>query len=117
MNISKIKGIFALLTGGLSGFIKYGLDVFNVQVLGRIPNKEMGVKYIMDVQAFSLFLRTVTENHKDDLTEKRREALNAILAATDELAKALEDFKIEESELEKIIAKVKDAIDAFKKAK
>ena len=117
MKISKLKSIFALLTGGLAGLIKYVLDLFNTQILGRITNKETGLKYIKDVQAFSTFLRVIIENHSDDFSEGHKAALNSILAAVDELSKALEDFEINQDELDAIIEKVKDAIDAWKKAK
>lgn len=117
MKISRLKGIFVLLTGGLAGLIKYVLDLFNTQVLDRIPNKETGIKYIKDVQAFSAFLRVIIENHSDDFSEGRKSALNSILAAVDELAKALEDFEINQEERDAIIEKVKEAIDVWKKTK
>lgn len=117
MKISRLKGIFVLLTGGLAGLIKYVLDLFNAQILGRITNKETGLKYIKDVRAFSTFLRVIIENHSDDFSEGRKAILNSILAAVDELAKALEDFEINQDELDAIIEKVKDAIDVWKKAK
>lgn len=117
MNIGKIKAALALLTGGLSGLIKYVLKVFNEQVLGKIPDKETGAKYLRDAQATYSFLRAIMENHSSDLSEDRKEKLNAILSAIEELTKALEDFEVNETELDGIIKKVSDAIDAFKKAK
>ena len=117
MKISKLKGIFVLLTGGLAGLIKYVLDLFNTQVLARIPNKETGVKYIKDAQALSAFLRAIIENHSNDFSEEHKSALKSILATVDELAKALEDFEVKQEELDAIIDKVQTAIDAWKKAK
>lgn len=117
MNISKIKGMFALLTGGLAGLIKYVLDAFNTQVLGKIPNKETGIKYVKDAQALSAFVGAILANHSEDLSEKRKAVLEAILAAVDELAKSLEDFQVNQEELDAIIDKVQAAIDAWKKAK
>ena len=117
MNIGKIKAALALLTGGLAGLIKYVLKVFNEQVLGKIPNKETGAKYLRDAQATYAFLRAIMENHSADLSEDRKEKLNSILSAIEELTKALEDFEVNETELDGIIKKVSDAIDAFKKAK
>lgn len=117
MNISKLKAAFSLLTGGISGLIKYILKIFNVQILGKIPNKEVGLKYLRDVQATYAFLRTIIENHSGDLSEDRKEKLNVILIAIEELTKALEDFEVNETELDGIIKKVSDAIDAFKRAK
>ena len=92
MNYSKIKAALSLLTGGLSGLIKYVLKVFNEQVLGKIPNKETGAKYLRDAQAIYSFLQSVIENHSDDLSEDRKVKLKAVLAAIEELTKALEDF-------------------------
>lgn len=117
MVISKIKGAFALLTGGLAGIIKYFLTVFNTQVLARIPNKEAGVKYIKDIQAVYALIKTIMENHSADISDKRKECLGKILAALEELNKAIEDFTVSEDELEVIIEKVKEAIDAWKKSK
>ena len=117
MIISKLKAAYALLTGGMAGIIKYFLDVFNDQVLGRISNKESAAKYLHDVQAASIFLRAIMENHDEDLSEERKEAFAAILVAIDELAEALEDFELEQKELDEIIEAVKKAIDAWKKAK
>lgn len=117
MTISKIKAAIALFTGGTAGIIKYFLDIFNTQVLAKIPNKEMGAKYIADIQAACTLIKTIMENHKGDLSDKRKESLTAVLTAIEELAKAIDDFKISEEELDAIIAKVKAAVDAFKKAK
>lgn len=117
MKISKIKSIFALLTGGISGLIKYLLDVFNTQVLSRIKDRDCGTKYIKDAQAISAFIKSILDNHANDLTEKRKEAICSILAAIDELAKALEDFEVNREELDAIIDKVQEAIDTWKKSK
>ena len=116
MIFSKLKAAYALLTGGMAGIIKYSLDVFNNQVLGRISNKESAAKYLHDVQAASTFLRAIMENHDEDLSEERKEAFAAILVAIDEFAEALEDFELEQEELDDIIEAVKVAIDAWKTA-
>lgn len=117
MKISKLKAALSLLTGGFAGIIKYVLNVFNEQVLGRIPNKEAGFKYLKDAQAVYAFIGAVMENHSADLSEERKACLSSILSAVGELTKALEDFAINEQELDDIVTKVKDAIDAWKKAK
>lgn len=116
MNISKIKAALALITGGLAGIIKYVLNVFNKQVIGRIPDKETAAKYLKDAQATYAFLRSIMEIHSEDLSEDRKGKLNAILAAIEELTNSLEDFEVNETELDEIFKKVSDAIDAFKKA-
>ena len=115
MTVSKIKALFALLFGGISGVVKCVLEAFNTQILSKIPNQETGAKYIKDARAVYALLRAIMENHADDLSEKRKESLTKILSAIEELTKALEDFKIEADELDAIVEKVKDAIDTFKK--
>lgn len=117
MNISKLKAALALLTGGLPGVIKYVLNVFNEQVLGRIPDKETGLKYLKDAQATYAFLRAVMENHTEDLSQEKLNILSSILTAIEELTKALEDFHVNETELDGIIAKVNLAIEAWKKSR
>lgn len=117
MNISKLKAAFALLTGGIGGIIKYLLNLFNEQVLSKIPNKEVGAKYLRDAQAVNALLRAILENHIEDISMERRLVLAAIVAAIDELAKALEDFTVNETEFDAILARVNEAIDAWKKTK
>lgn len=117
MKFSRLKGIIALVTGGFGGIIKYGLEVFNDQVLSKITDKESGLKYLKDAQAVYAFIRAIMENHSADFSEERKACLVAILAAIEELTKALEDFKVNETEFDAIVAKVEAAIDAWKKAK
>lgn len=107
MDISKLR----------ARLIKYPLDAFNDQVLSRIKDKETGLMYVKDVRAASVFGRTVLDNHSAQLSEEKKAALQKTVDALDELAKALEDFKIEPDELDVIIDKVKEAVDAWKKAK
>ena len=117
MTISKITAAFALLTGGVAGIIKYFLGVFNSQVLGKIPNKESSIKYLLDVRAAHTFISAILSNHSDDIPEGKKAILLSILDAIDELAKAIEDFEVDEKEFDGIIQKVKSAIDAWNKSK
>ena len=117
MALNKIKAAFVLLFGGIGGLIKYALELFNNQILAKIPNKETGLKYLKDAQAFYAFLKVIIDNHAADMSAERKKSLESVLAAIEELTKALEDFKIEETEFTGIVQKVEDAIDAFKKAK
>ena len=117
MKISKIKGTIALITGGVSGFLKFLLKTFNEQILGKITDKETGLKYLRDAQAVYALVRAILTNHDKDLSDEKKKRGNAILAAIEELTKALEDFEVNEDELESIVKKVNEAIDAFKKAK
>ena len=114
---SKVKGLFALVFGGYEGLIKYAVGIFNENVLAKIPNKETAAKYLSDAQAVCTLIRVVLANHGDSFTEGRKASLEAILAAIEELSKALEDFTVSESEIEAITEKVKDAITVWKKAK
>lgn len=117
MEVNKLKAIYALLTGGVAGLLKYLLNALNTQVLGKIKDKETGLKYLKDAQAAYAFVRSILTNHSKDISEERRNRGETILAAIEELTKALEDFEVNESELDGIIAKVNAAIDSFKKAK
>lgn len=117
MKLSIIKSAYALITGGIPGLIKYALVVFNEQVLSKIPNKEVGLKYMRDAQYVYNLIRDLLKNHYDDISESRRASLGAILLALEELTNALEDYNVTETELDSIIKKVSNAIDAWKKAK
>ena len=117
MKVSKIKAVWSLLTGGMAGIIKCVLNGFNEQILGRIQNKETALKYLRDIQAVCSLLRAIMENHSADMSAEQKACMESILAALEELTKALEDFEVNETELDEIIKKVTDAIDAWKKAK
>lgn len=117
MTISKFKAIFALLTGGVGGILKYLNTVINTQILGKIKDKETALKYLKDAQALYALVNTIFVNHGDTLSEGKKKAVEAVLAAINELIKVLEDFQIEENEIASIIEKVNAAINAFKKAK
>lgn len=117
MNINYIMLVINTIFGGITGVVKYLLNLFNTQVLARITNKEEAQKYVKDVRAFSVFLTAIVENHGDAMSEGKREAANAVIAAVDTLAKALEDFTIDETEFDEIIQAVKDAVSKWKKAK
>ena len=112
---SKIKGLFALIFGGYVGLIKYAVGTFNEEVLAKIPNKETAAKYLADAQAVCALIRVVLTNHGDSFTEHKKKCLEAVLAAIEELSKALADFKVSEEEIEAITDKVKDAISVWKK--
>ena len=114
---NKIKACLALLTGGLAGLAKYGAVAFNVSVLGNIKDKGTALLYLKDVQALMAFVKAVLDNHKDRISEKKKEASVKVLDALDTLACALADFEIGEDELEDIIESIEDAITALKRAK
>lgn len=119
MNINlwdKIKIGFAAMFGGVAGLIKALLDWFNAKVLAKL-DKETTALVCKDVLAFSFFLSTILENHKARFTETQIAALTATIDAVNALAKAMEDVNITPEELDEIIDRVKDAIDAWKKAK
>ena len=114
---SKVKACLALLTGGLAGLAKYGAVAFNVSVLGNINDKETALVYLKDVQALIAFVKAVLDNHKDRISDKKKEASVKVLDALETLADALADFEIAEDELEVIIEAIEDAITALKRAK
>lgn len=116
-SISTIKSAWALITGGFTGLIKYIVIAINTQILSRIKDKETALLYLRDVQAAILLISTVLDNHKDCLSEARQKAGKAILESLNTLAAALEDFEVDEAELDAIIASINAAIDAWKAAK
>lgn len=115
MEINKFKALMALLTGGIPGLIKYALNVFNEQVLAKIRDLKAAEPYLKDAQSLCTFLGAILENHSADLSESRKDCIVSIMAALEELIKALQDFTVEEEELDQIIQKVNVAIDAWKK--
>ena len=117
MNASRLKALWIMLTGGVSGILKYGIDLFNTQVLGKISNKEEAVKYVEDAKAVYSLISAILKNHESDLTPDRKASLEAILAAVSELTNAIDDFEMTEDELTAIVGKIKIAIDVWKAAK
>ena len=117
MNISKIKLVITALTGGVAGIIEYLLDLFNDQVLAKIKDKETGLMYLKDVRSLSTCAKEILENHSAQMSEAKTAAGQKTVDALDELAKALEDFKLEPDELDAIVEKVKAAVEAWKAAK
>lgn len=117
LDYSIIKAGWNLMTGGVTGLVKYFLSLFNVQVLGKIDSKETGFKYLKDVQAVNTLIKAILENHADSISPAKKECGLMILEALDKLAKALEDFDVTEDELTAIINSIKAAIDAWKAVK
>lgn len=115
MNISTWKSIVALLTGGVKGLLKYGITAINTQVLANIKNKEDVKKYLLDVQLCTSCISGIVDNHKDDISDTTKESMKTIVEALDSLAKALEDFEVNETEINEIVDKIKIAIDSFRK--
>lgn len=115
MKISKIKAAWALLTGGVEGLVEYLLGLFN-ELLQKIDPKEM-YRYCGVVKAIATCLRTIFDLFKDKIGEAKTAAINATIKALDDLAAALEDGKYEKHELDQLIDNVKQAIEAWKKAK
>jgi len=117
MNISKIKAVWKLTTGGVAGLIEYLLDLFNDQVLAKVKDKEEFAAYAEDVAQFVFFLDGVMNRHTKWMSDAKRAAFSATINAVKELADALKDCKFEASELDAVIEKIKAAIEAWKAAK
>lgn len=112
--IDKIKIGFAAMFGGVAGLIKALLDWFNAKVLAKL-DKETTALVCKDVGTVANCLLTILDNHKAQMSETQIAALTMTVVAVNELATALEDAKIAPEELDKIIDRVKVAIDAWKK--
>ena len=117
MFLNKIKAMYSLLTGGVTGLIKYSLTAFNTKVLGKIKDKESAAKYLKDAKATYAFVGALIVNHADDLTPAKKAAADATLAAMQEFTNALEDFEVNKKEFDRITDKIKACIDAWKAAK
>lgn len=113
----KIKLGFVALFGGVESIVKFLCDWFNERVLAKIKDKEEAANYAKDIQSFGDFLKGVMNRHNKWMSEAKRNAYEAIISTIDELAKALEDNKLEPEEIDTIIDRVKEAIDTWKKVK
>ena len=113
----KIKIGFAALTGGVAGLVKAALDWFNAEVLAKVKDKETAAKYLADIRDFRTFLCGVFARHTEWMTDAKRRCADRILAAIDALCAALADFSIAPEELDEIIDRVKEAVDAWRKAR
>ena len=73
MDINKVKALYALLTGGIGGILKYINRTVNMQLLGKIKDKETALKYIKDVQAiYALAGRFSTTTETNSPRARRR---------------------------------------------
>lgn len=104
------------LLGGVSGLVEMALEWFNNSVLAKITDKDEFAAYAEDVAAFAFFLDGVLNRHQKWMSEEKRAALVATINAVNELAVALKDAKVEKSELDAIVDRVKAAIDAWTEA-
>lgn len=112
----KIKAGWAFLRGDVISIIEFGVDIVNTQFLSKIPNKEVGVMYLKDVQALTSAVGAILDNHASQMSQEKKVAGDALIDALNELAKALEDFNISPDECTMLVDKIKAAIEAFKAA-
>lgn len=116
MCISKLKLGWSLLTGGRSGCIRYLLDAFNKQVLARISSKEQAAVCLRDINAVTVFVGSLFENHSSSFSEEKKAAFRSLFKALNYLSDALTDFVVDESEFSDIVLMVGNAIQDFRKA-
>lgn len=114
--IGGLDGIVEML-GGPGEIIRFALDWFNVSVLSKIKDKEEFAAYAEDVAQFGVFLDGVFTRHAKWMSKVKRAALVETIGAVKELASALKDCKVENSEINAIIAKVAASMEAWKGAK
>jgi len=104
------------LMGGVEGLVEFVLDWFNTNVLAKIKDAEEFAAYAVDVELLATYLEGVFLRHEKWMSEGRRAALSATIAAVRELAVSLKDCKVEKAELDAIVDKVVAAIKAWKEA-
>ena len=114
--IGGLDGVIEML-GGPGEIIHFALDWFNGSVLSKIKDKEEFAAYTEDVAQFGVFLDGVFTRHAKWMSEAKRAALVETIGAVKELASALKDCKVENSEIDSIIAKVAASMEAWKGAK
>lgn len=114
--IGGLDGVIEML-GGPGEIIHFALDWFNGSVLSKIKDKEEFAAYAEDVAQFGVFLDGVFARHSKWMSEAKRVALVETIGAVKELASALKDCKVENSEIDSIIAKVVASMEAWKGAK
>lgn len=116
MKISKLMLVIKACQNGVTGVLGYLLEVFNEQVLARIEDKDEFAAYAGDVAAVASFLDGVFGRHEKWMGEAKRPAFSATINAIRELADALKDATVTEDELDAVVGKVKDAVEAWKRA-
>lgn len=114
--IGGLDGVIEML-GGPGEIIHFALDWFNGSVLSKIKDKEEFAAYAEDVAQFGVFLDGVFARHSKWMSEAKRVALVETIGVVKELASALKDCKVENSEIDSIIAKVASSMEAWKGAK
>ena len=114
--IGGLDGVIEML-GGPGEIIHFALDWFNGSVLSKIKDKDEFAAYAEDVAQFGVFLDGVFTRHAKWMSEAKRAALVETIGAVKELASALKDCKVENSEIDAIIAKVAASMEAWKAAK
>lgn len=114
--IGGLDGVIEML-GGPGEIIHFALDWFNGSVLSKIKDKEEFAAYAEDVAQFGVFLDGVFTRHSKWMSDAKRVALVETIGAVKELASALKDCKVENSEIDSIIAKVAASMEAWKGAK
>jgi len=105
------------LCGGISGLIEYACKWFTENVLSKIKDKDEFAAYADDVDQFGNFLEGCFNRHTKWLTEAKRAAANATIAAIRNLAAALRDCEITKDEIDAFVDAVVKAINAWKEAK
>jgi len=111
-----LDGIVEML-GGVSSLIEWAIEWFNEHVLQKIKDKEEFAAYAEDVEQFGFFLDGVFTRHQKWMSEEKRDALVATINAVRELAVALKDAEVSKEEVDAIVDKIVEAVEAWKKAK
>lgn len=111
MKISKAKIIIKYLTGGLASVVEYILDLLN-ELIAKLPAVEVA-KYAQLAKDAANFVQNLTVLITD---EKKKRAAAITAQAFADLAAALIDAHITEDELNAVVDRVKEAIDAWKEA-
>lgn len=111
MNISKLKALWALATGGWAGLATYILEAVNAALKKLDQTKLAQMAQVVGCVLAALKALSPL------LPAKYAKACAATIEAVDELAQALADGKVTEEELDAIVDGIEAAIVAWKEAR
>lgn len=115
MKISKVKGLWALLTGGWVGLAGYGLEIGNDLFAGA--NRETLAKSAEIVRGIASVIQTAIATFSGQMKPAYVDAGLKTVEAVNTLALAMADGTITADELDANIETVRAAIDAWQAVK
>ena len=111
MNISKIKVIWKLLTGGVGSVVDYLLALLNAALAKIDPTKKAKIQAVLNLAKQVLSFLDLLQPL---CPQKWQTAYTKTIEAVEDVIDALEDLNITPEELEKVAKAFEEAIKAWK---